>query len=89
MGSRFCPWPWTRSGPIDSNLSLATCLARPTGWGGSFAALPPLRGSSCRPRIESFYNSDISPRLATVEEYARMPGYSIKIDFEPGADRIG
>jgi DNA-binding XRE family transcriptional regulator len=33
-------------------------------------------------RLESI-NSDISPRLATVEEYARVLGYSIKVGFEP------
>ena len=36
-------------------------------------------------RLESI-SSDISPRLATVEEYARVLGYSIKIDFEPRAN---
>lgn len=35
-------------------------------------------------RLESV-NSDSSPRMATVEEYARVLGYSIKIDFEPRA----
>ncbi|WP_340151263.1 helix-turn-helix transcriptional regulator [uncultured Sneathiella sp.] len=30
-------------------------------------------------------DSDISPRLATVEEYARLLGYSIKVEFEPGS----
>ena len=33
-------------------------------------------------RLESL-NSEISPRLGTVEEYARVLGYSIKIVFEP------
>ena len=33
-------------------------------------------------RLESV-NSDISPRLATVEEYARVLGYRLKIAFEP------
>ncbi|MCP5246631.1 MAG: helix-turn-helix domain-containing protein [Burkholderiales bacterium] len=33
-------------------------------------------------RLESL-NSSISPRLATVEDYARALGYSIKIKFEP------
>jgi len=37
-------------------------------------------------RLESI-NSDISPRLATVEEYARVLGYSIKVGFEPRAAR--
>jgi DNA-binding XRE family transcriptional regulator len=32
-------------------------------------------------RLESV-NSGISPRLATVEEYARVLGYSIKVEFE-------
>lgn len=35
-------------------------------------------------RLESI-SSDISPRLATVEEYARVLGYSIKVEFEPRA----
>ena len=33
-------------------------------------------------RLESV-NSGNSPRLATVEEYAKALGYSIKVDFEP------
>ena len=33
-------------------------------------------------RLESV-NSDSSPRLATVEEYARVLGYRVKIAFEP------
>lgn len=33
-------------------------------------------------RLESI-NSGISPRLATIEEYARVLGYSIKVEFEP------
>jgi len=37
-------------------------------------------------RLESI-NSDISPRLATVEEYARVLGYSIKVGFEPRTTR--
>ncbi len=32
-------------------------------------------------RMESV-SSDISPRLATIEEYARVLGYSIKVEFE-------
>lgn len=35
-------------------------------------------------RLESL-NSEISPRLATVEDYARVLGYSIKVEFEPRA----
>jgi len=35
-------------------------------------------------RLESV-NSDNSPRLATIEEYARVLGYSIKVAFEPHA----
>ena len=35
-------------------------------------------------RLESV-SSDISPRLATVEGYARVLGYSIKVEFEPCA----
>ena len=35
-------------------------------------------------RLESV-SSDISPRLATVEEYARVLGYSVKVEFEPRA----
>lgn len=33
-------------------------------------------------RLESL-NSGISPRLATVEDYARVLGYSVKVEFEP------
>ena len=33
-------------------------------------------------RLESL-NSSISPRLATVEDYVRVLGYSVKIEFEP------
>jgi DNA-binding XRE family transcriptional regulator len=33
-------------------------------------------------RLESI-NSDTSPRLATIEDYARVLGYSIKVGFEP------
>jgi DNA-binding XRE family transcriptional regulator len=37
-------------------------------------------------RLESI-NSDISPRLATVEEYARVLGYSMKVGFERSGRR--
>lgn len=33
-------------------------------------------------RLESV-NTDSSPRLATVEEYARVLGYRVKVAFEP------
>ncbi len=33
-------------------------------------------------RLESV-SSEISPRLATVEDYARVLGYSIKVEFKP------
>jgi len=33
-------------------------------------------------RLESI-GSDISPRLSTLEQYARTLGYSIKVEFEP------
>ncbi len=33
-------------------------------------------------RLESI-GSDVSPRLSTLEQYARALGYSIKVDFEP------
>ena len=33
-------------------------------------------------RLESL-TSDISPRLATIDDYARVLGYRIKVDFEP------
>ena len=33
-------------------------------------------------RLESV-NSQNSPRLATVEDYARVLGYSVKVKFEP------
>lgn len=36
-------------------------------------------------RLESLH-SDISPRLATVEDYARALGYSIRVEFEPRAN---
>ncbi len=36
-------------------------------------------------RLESI-NSEISPRLATIEEYARVLGYSIRVEFEPRAN---
>ncbi len=33
-------------------------------------------------RLESV-TSEVSPRLATVEEYARVLGYRMKVEFEP------
>ena len=33
-------------------------------------------------RLESLH-SNVSPRLATVEDYARILGYAVKIEFEP------
>ncbi len=45
------------------------------------ATLPGTRKSSIS-RLESV-NSGHSPRLATVEEYARVLGYRVKIAFEP------
>jgi DNA-binding XRE family transcriptional regulator len=33
-------------------------------------------------RLESL-NTNISPRLATVEDYARVLGYSVRVEFEP------
>ena len=33
-------------------------------------------------RLENI-SSDISPRLATVEDYARVLGYAVKVEFEP------
>ena len=35
-------------------------------------------------RLESV-SSEVSPRLSTVEEYARALGYQIKVEFEPCA----
>ena len=35
-------------------------------------------------RLESL-NSDVSPRLSTVEEYAKVLGYRVRVDFEPRA----
>ena len=35
-------------------------------------------------RLESV-NSEVSPRLSTLEEYARVLGYQLKVGFEPGA----
>ena len=37
-------------------------------------------------RLESV-NSEVSPRLATVEEYARVLGYRVKIAFEPAPSK--
>ncbi len=37
-------------------------------------------------RLESL-NSDVSPRLATIEDYARVLGYSLNIGFEPAQSR--
>jgi DNA-binding XRE family transcriptional regulator len=36
-------------------------------------------------RLESL-SADISPRLATVEAYARVLGYSVRVEFEPQVD---
>lgn len=36
-------------------------------------------------RLESL-NTTNSPRLATVEDYARVLGYSVKVEFEPRAN---
>lgn len=36
-------------------------------------------------RLESVTN-DSSPRLATIEDYARVLGYSARIEFEPRAN---
>jgi len=33
-------------------------------------------------RLESV-NSEVSPRLVTIEEYARVLGYRVKVEFEP------
>ncbi len=33
-------------------------------------------------RLESLH-SNISPRLVTIEDYARVLGYAVKIEFEP------
>jgi DNA-binding XRE family transcriptional regulator len=33
-------------------------------------------------RLESL-NSEVSPSLATIEEYARVLGYRMKVEFEP------
>lgn len=35
-------------------------------------------------RLESV-NSDVSPRLSTLEDYARVLGYQLKVEFEPRA----
>lgn len=37
-------------------------------------------------RLESV-NSGVSPRLATVEEYARVLGYRVKVEFEPQPEK--
>ncbi|CAA0114110.1 Uncharacterised protein [Halioglobus japonicus] len=33
-------------------------------------------------RLESL-SSDVSPTLSTIEDYARVLGYTLKVDFEP------
>ena len=35
-------------------------------------------------RLESL-NSDVSPRFSTVEQYAKVLGYRVRVDFEPRA----
>jgi DNA-binding XRE family transcriptional regulator len=35
-------------------------------------------------RLESV-SSEVSPRLSTLEEYARVLGYHVKVEFEPDA----
>jgi DNA-binding XRE family transcriptional regulator len=35
-------------------------------------------------RLESV-SSDVSPRLSTLEDYARVLGYQVKVEFEPRA----
>lgn len=35
-------------------------------------------------RLESV-SSEVSPRLSTLEEYARVLGYQVKVEFEPRA----
>ena len=35
-------------------------------------------------RLESI-NSGISPRLATIEDYARVLGFSVRVEFDPRA----
>ena len=35
-------------------------------------------------RLESL-NSDVSPRISTVEQYAKVLGYRVRVDFEPRA----
>ena len=37
-------------------------------------------------RLESL-SSGVSPRLSTVEDYARVLGYSVKVQFEPRPTR--
>lgn len=37
-------------------------------------------------RLENI-SSDISPRLATVEDYARVLGYTVKVAFEPESSK--
>lgn len=37
-------------------------------------------------RLESL-NSDVSPRLSTIEDYARVLGYSLRVAFEPDRAR--
>lgn len=37
-------------------------------------------------RLESL-NSDVSPRFSTIEEYARVLGYSLRVAFEPARTR--
>ena len=37
-------------------------------------------------RLESV-NSAVSPRLATIEDYARVLGYRVKVEFEPAPSK--
>ena len=37
-------------------------------------------------RLESL-NSEVSPRLATIEDYARLLGHSLRVTFEPASAR--
>ncbi len=39
-------------------------------------------------RLESV-NSEVSPRLVTVEEYARVLGYRVRVEFEPAPSKQG
>ena len=63
-------------------------IAMRTAAGKTQAQMAELMGTkkSNISRLESV-NSEISPRLATLEEYARVLGYRVKVEFEPASSK--